>query len=345
MIAAPLVSVDKLKIHFPTKRRGRTVKAVDGVTFDIEPSTTLSIIGESGSGKSTLGRALVCLTRPTEGTVLHDGTDPFRLGRSALRRHRRDYQLIFQDPHAALDPRMTILESVREPLDIVGEIPKADRNAQAHGLLERVGIAPALHERYPHQLSGGQKQRVNIARALTTRPKVLVCDEVVAALDVSVQAGILNLFADIQRDFGLTYVFITHDLAVAAHISDEIAVMYLGQFVEKGLAEAVQETPLHPYTRALLSAEPEPLPSAMRENNRIVLKGEVPSPITPPAACRFHTRCPRAQARCSKDAPDFRQLRPGRWVACHFAEEMLEEAGEKAQAGPAERAGQRQACE
>lgn len=335
MTAAPLVSVDRLKIHFPTNRRGRMVKAVDGVTFDIQPSTTLSVIGESGSGKSTLGRALVCLTRPTEGTVLHCGTDPFRLGRSALRRHRRDYQLIFQDPHAALDPRMTILASVREPLDIVGQMSKADASSRAHALLERVGIAPALHGRYPHQLSGGQKQRVNIARALTTQPKVLVCDEVVAALDVSVQAGILNLFADIQRDFGLTYVFITHDLAVAGHISDEIAVMYLGQFVEKGPAEFIQKAPLHPYTQALLSAEPEPLPSAMRENNRIVLTGEVPSPISPPAGCRFHTRCPRAEPSCSKDVPIFRQLVPGRWVACHFAEDMLDEADGKAEARPA----------
>jgi len=342
---APLVSVSKLKVHFPTNRRGRTVKAVDGVTFDIQRSTTLSIIGESGSGKSTLGRTLVCLTQPTDGTVLHDGTDPFRLGGSALRWHRRDYQLIFQDPHAALDPRMTILESVREPLDILGEIPRAERTAQAHALLERVGIAPALHERYPHQLSGGQKQRVNIARALTTRPKILVCDEVVAALDVSVQAGILNLFADIQRDFGLTYVFITHDLAVAAHISDEIAVMYLGQFVEKGPAEAVQEHPLHPYTRALLSAEPEALPSTMRKNDRVVPKGEVPSPIAPPAACRFRTRCPRAEPLCAQDVPEFRELRPGRWVACHFAEEMLAETRDGTEATPVGRPGQRQACE
>lgn len=345
MTNTPLVSVDKLKIHFPTNHRGRTVKAVDGVTFDIQPSTTLSIIGESGSGKSTLGRALVCLTRPTDGTVLHDGTDPVRLGRSALRLHRRDYQLIFQDPHAALDPRMTILASVREPLDILGEIPRTERAAQAHALLERVGIAPALHERYPHQLSGGQKQRVNIARALTTRPKMLVCDEVVAALDVSVQAGILNLFADIQRDFGLTYVFITHDLAVAAHISDEIAVMYLGQFVEKGPAEAVQAAPLHPYTHALLSAEPEALPSTMRSDERIVLKGEVPSPIAPPAACRFHTRCPRAEERCGRNVPEFRELVPGRWVACHFAEEMLAKAGDRTAAVPAKRPEQRHVYE
>ncbi len=345
MTPAPLVSVDSLKIHFPTKRRGQTVKAVDGVTFDISPSTTLSIIGESGSGKSTLGRALVCLTRPTGGTVLHDGTDPFRLKSSALRRHRRDYQLIFQDPHAALDPRMTILESVREPLDVLAELPRKERNDRAHALLERVGIAPALHERYPHQLSGGQKQRVNIARALTTRPKILVCDEVVAALDVSVQAGILNLFADIQRDFGLTYVFITHDLSVAAHISDEIAVMYLGQFMEKGPAEAIRDNPLHPYTRALLSAEPEPLPSGLREKRRITLEGEVPSPISPPSACRFHTRCPRAEPVCSQQVPDFRQLEPGRFVACHFAEEMLQNADDRTRPGTGDRPGQKQACD
>lgn len=326
MTLNPLASIKDLKVHFPTKRRGKTVKAVDGVSLDIYPSTTLSIIGESGSGKSTLGRALVCLTKPTAGTILHDGSDPFRLRSQAFRRHRRDYQVIFQDPHAALDPRMTILESVREPLDVIGDIAKHQREERAHALLERVGIAPALHDRYPHQLSGGQKQRVNIARALTMRPKVLVCDEVVAALDVSIQAGILNLFADIQRDFGLTYVFITHDLSVAAHISDEIAVMYLGQIVERGPAEAIKAAPLHPYTHALLSAEPEPLPSSMRRADRIKLTGDVPSPISPPPACRFHTRCPRAEAICGRETPTFRELTPGRWVACHFASEMQRDA-------------------
>jgi oligopeptide/dipeptide ABC transporter ATP-binding protein len=323
LMAAPLIKVNDLRIHFPTSVRGSTVKAVDGVSFSVSRSTTLAIIGESGSGKSTLGRALVCLTKPTSGTLLHEGRDPFAMPSRVLRQHRRDYQIIFQDPHAALDPRMSIHDSVREPLDIIASMPRRERGDFAHSLLERVGLSSGLHDRFPHELSGGQKQRANIARALTTQPKVLVCDEVVAALDVSIQADILNLFADLQRDFGLTYIFITHDLAVASHISDEIAVMYLGKFVEKASAETLRTDPWHPYTQALLSAEPEPIPSYMRHSNRIVLKGDIPSPISPPSGCPFHTRCPRAQDVCSSVLPEWRLLDAERWIACHFPGQQL----------------------
>jgi peptide/nickel transport system ATP-binding protein/oligopeptide transport system ATP-binding protein len=331
MTDAPLITAKDLKVHFPTRERGRTVKAVDGVSFTVDPSRTLGIIGESGSGKSTLGRVLVCLTKPTGGTLLHENQDPFKLKTSALRMHRRDYQIIFQDPHAALNPRMTIHASVREPLDIIGDLPRAERDTRVRGLLERVGIGPALHNRYPHELSGGQKQRVNIARALTTQPKVLVCDEVVAALDVSIQAGILNLFAELQRDLGLTYIFITHDLAVASHVSDDIAVMYLGQLMEMGPADAVRSDPQHPYSQALMMSEPEPMPSNLRHKSRIVLQGDIPSPITPPSGCRFHTRCPRAKARCSLDVPEWREIMPLRWIACHYPGEAREQQPEEAQ--------------
>jgi peptide/nickel transport system ATP-binding protein/oligopeptide transport system ATP-binding protein len=329
MSAAPLITAKDLKVHFPTRRRGRTVKAVDGVSFTVEPSRTLGIIGESGSGKSTLGRVLVSLTKPTGGTLLHGNEDPFKMSTSALRAHRRDYQIIFQDPHAALNPRMTIHASVREPLDIIGKLPIADRDTRVRELLERVGIGPTLHSRYPHELSGGQKQRVNIARALTTQPKVLVCDEVVAALDVSIQAGILNLFAELQRDFGLTYIFITHDLAVASHVSDDIAVMYLGQLMEMGPADAIRSDPQHPYSQSLMLSEPEPMPSNLRHKNRVVLQGDIPSPITPPSGCRFHTRCPKAQSRCSLDVPLWHETKPSRWVACHYPGGSLQEEPEE----------------
>jgi peptide/nickel transport system ATP-binding protein/oligopeptide transport system ATP-binding protein len=251
---------------------------------------------------------------------LHDGIDPTALPRTKFQSHRRDYQIIFQDPNAALNPRMTIFASVLEPLELARIGTKAERERQAREALERVGLPQEFSGRYPHHLSGGQKQRVVIARALTLRPKLIVCDEVVAALDMSIRGDVLNLFADLQRDLGLTYVFITHDLAVVSHISERVAVMYLGQFVELGPTEEVAERPLHPYTIALLSAEPRPLPSAMRTDARIVLQGEVPSPIDPPSGCRFRTRCPHAQPLCTERVPDWRELKPDHWVACHFAD-------------------------
>jgi peptide/nickel transport system ATP-binding protein/oligopeptide transport system ATP-binding protein len=314
-----IVAVRNLRIHFPTRDGRDTVKAVDGMDFDVRVGETFGVIGESGSGKTTLGRALVSLLPPTEGRILHDGIDPASLRPGKLRAHRRDYQIIFQDPHAALNPRMTILQSVLEPLEVIREADDAVRRRRAIEALERVGLPANVANRYPHQLSGGQKQRVNIARVLILRPKVIVCDEVVAALDVSIRGDILNLFADLQREFGLTYVFITHDISVVSHISDRVAVTYLGKLMELGPAEDVIERPLHPYTEALLSAEPIPLPSALRSNRRIVLEGEIPSPIAPPSGCRFRTRCPAARSRCAEDAPAWRELRVGHWVACHFS--------------------------
>lgn len=314
-----LLSVRNLSIGFPTLDRDRTVKAVDDVSFDVMAGETFGIIGESGSGKTTLGRALVSLLPPSAGQILHAGVDPQSLGSSALRQHRRDYQIIFQDPHAALNPRQRVLTSVCEPMEIAGGLNAAERKRRALQALERVGIAPEYAQRYPHMLSGGQKQRINIARALTLQPKLIVCDEVVAALDVSIRGDVLNLFADLQREFGLTYVFITHDLSVVSHVSDRIAVTYLGKLMEVGPTQDVGERPLHPYTEALMSADPLPLPSHMRRQRRIVLQGEIPSPIDPPSGCRFRTRCPSVQPRCVAEAPAWRELRPAHSVACHFA--------------------------
>ena len=316
----PIVSVRDLEVRFQTMDRRASVKAVDGVNFDVRRGETFGIIGESGSGKTTIGRALVFLLKPTAGAILHDGIDPQALPRKRFQSHRRDYQIIFQDPNAALNPRMTILSSVLEPLELARTGTKAERVARANEAMDRVGLPQEIGERYPHQLSGGQKQRVIIARALTLRPKLIVCDEVVAALDMSIRGDVLNLFAELQRDLGLTYVFITHDLSVVSHISDRIAVMYLGRFVELGPAEDVSGRPLHPYTQALLSAEPMPLPSAMRRDRRIILQGEMPSPIDPPSGCRFRTRCQYAQAVCAERTPGWRELAPDHWVACHFAD-------------------------
>jgi len=314
-----IVSVRDLQVQFQTTDRRATVKAVDGVDFDVRRGETFGIIGESGSGKTTIGRALVFLQKPSAGAILHNGVDPLALPRRQFQSHRRDYQIIFQDPNAALNPRMTILSSVLEPLELARAGDKAEQVRRAREALDRVGLPQDVGERYPHQLSGGQKQRVVIARALTLRPKLIVCDEVVAALDMSIRGDVLNLFAELQRDLGLTYVFITHDLAVVSHISERIAVMYLGRFVELGPTEKVSEQPLHPYTQALLSAEPRPLPSSMRGGERIVLQGEIPSPIDPPSGCRFRTRCRYAQDLCAEKTPEWRELMPDHWVACHFA--------------------------
>jgi oligopeptide/dipeptide ABC transporter ATP-binding protein len=316
----PIVSVRDLEVRFQTMDRRATVKAVDGVNFDVRRGETFGIIGESGSGKTTIGRALVFLLKPTSGAILHNGLDPQSLPRKQFQSHRRDYQIIFQDPNAALNPRMTIVSSVLEPLELARAGTRAERLACAHEAMDRVGLPKEIGERYPHQLSGGQKQRVIIARALTLRPKLIVCDEVVAALDMSIRGDVLNLFAELQRDLGLTYVFITHDLSVVSHISDRIAVMYLGRFVELGPTENVSGRPLHPYTQALLSAEPLPLPSSMRSDHRIILQGEIPSPIDPPSGCRFRTRCQYAQPVCAEQTPGWRELAPDHWVACHFAD-------------------------
>jgi len=314
-----IVAVEDLHVSFAGRRRGELIRAVEGVSFAVESGETFGIIGESGSGKSTLGRALVCLTKPTGGRVLHEGSDPFALGAGALRAHRRKYQIVFQDPNAALDPRMTILDSVREPLDVIGIGSDVERERRALALLDRAALSSDAARRYPHELSGGQKQRANIARALILEPRLVVCDEVVSALDVSIQAEILNLLTDLAREFDLTTIFISHDLSVVAHVSDRIAVMYFGKLVELGPSEAVIATPLHPYTDALLAAEPVPLPRRDRRPKRAALKGEVPSPLAPPSGCRFRTRCPTAAELCAAREPEWREVSPGRWVACHFA--------------------------
>jgi oligopeptide/dipeptide ABC transporter ATP-binding protein len=314
-----ILSVEALEITFPGRRRGQLVQAVDQIGFSVQEGETFGIIGESGSGKSTVGRCVVCLMPPTRGRVRHFGKDPFALPAAELRRHRRKFQIVFQDPNAALDPRMTILDSVREPLEVAGIGAPNERRARALAMLDRVALAPELAERYPHEISGGQKQRANIARALVLEPTLMVCDEVVAALDVSIQADMLNLFAELQREFALTYVFISHDLRVVAHISDRIAVMYFGKLVELGPAAALMDAPLHPYTKALLSAEPEPVPARLRNKQRVILKGEIPSALAPPSGCRFHTRCPIAVAECAQREPEWREIAPGHHVACHFA--------------------------
>jgi peptide/nickel transport system ATP-binding protein/oligopeptide transport system ATP-binding protein len=317
-----IISVHDLRIHFPVGRR-ETLKAVDGVSFEVMPGEVFGIIGESGSGKSTLGRAIVALRKPTSGTILHDGIDFDALSKHELRTVRRGYQIVFQDPEGALDPRMTVLQSVREPLDIEGDGSASGREAMARKCLEQVGLGPDFASRYPHELSGGQKQRVNIARVLTTRPKLIVCDEAVAALDVSIQAEVINLFSQLQRELGLTYVFISHDLNVVAHISHRIAVMYLGGIVEMGPVEAVIAAPLHPYTQALLQSRPTPVPASMRPRRKPALTGEIPSAIAPPSGCHFRTRCPRAVGRCEAEAPLWDNIEPGRWVACHFARDFV----------------------
>lgn len=316
--ASNCIATDGLSIVFKT--RAGTVKAVDRVSLAIQNGENVGIIGESGSGKTTLGRALVGLLEPSDGDIYYAGTRKASLSRIQYRQIRRDYQIIFQDPHAALNPRMTILQSVMEPLEILQHGNWESRRKVALETLEHVGVAPEISHRYPHELSGGQKQRINIARVLTMRPKFIVCDEVTAALDVSIRGSILNLFSDLQKELGIAYCFITHDISVVSHVSDRIGVLYLGQLMEIGPAEAVSEHPLHPYTEALLSAEPLPLPSDLRNTSRrIQLQGEIPSPLAPPSGCPFHTRCPIAQPRCAQERPQLRELIPGHWVACHYA--------------------------
>ncbi|MFT3778437.1 MAG: ATP-binding cassette domain-containing protein [Ottowia sp.] len=315
--AEPVLQVRDLRVEFPLRRQRKTLKAVNGVSFDVHRGETFGVIGESGSGKTTLGRTLVGLIAPNGGQLLQGGTDPATLSRRALREHRRDFQIMFQDPNAALNPRMRIIDSVMEPLEIGRQGDRTSNREAALQAMARVGLPPEFAQRYPHQLSGGQKQRVIIARTLTLKPRLIVCDEVVAALDVSIRGEVLNLFADLQREYGLTYVFITHDLSVVSHVSDRIAVMYLGCLMELGPADTLAEQPLHPYTQALLSAEPIALPLSMRRQAQIELKGEIPSPVDPPSGCAFRTRCLHATERCAAQRPAWEERRPGHWVACH----------------------------
>ncbi|GMV05113.1 MAG: hypothetical protein AMXMBFR53_13930 [Gemmatimonadota bacterium] len=316
--------------HFPIlrgflRRQVGAIRAVDGVTFDIHAGETLGLVGESGSGKSTTGRLVLNLETPTSGTVSFQGTALGGLGPEGMRRHRRHMQMIFQDPYASLNPRIRVGRTVGEPLRIHGVGSGEEREARVAELLERVGLDPRAGARYPHEFSGGQRQRVGIARALATNPRLIVADEPISALDVSIQAQIVNLLDDLKEELGLTYLFIAHDLSMVRHISDRVAVLYLGRLVELGRTDDVFRQPLHPYTRALLSAIPVPDPARERARATAPLEGDVPNPAAPPPGCRFHTRCPFATARCREQEPAWREpsgAGTGRWVACHYAEEL-----------------------
>ncbi len=321
-----LLEVRNLVKHFPVTRGlilGKnmgSVRAVDGLSFDVQAGETLSLVGESGCGKSTTGRVILRLIEPTAGNVRFDGEDVFALDKSQLRRLRREMQIIFQDPYASLNPRMTVGEIIGEPLKIHKLAEGAKKSARVRELLEQVGLSAWHERRYPHEFSGGQRQRIGIARALAVEPKLIVCDEPVSALDVSVQAQVVNLLEDLQKRLGLSYLFIAHDLSVVRHVSDRIAVMYLGKIVELAETKAMFAMPRHPYTQALLSAIPVPDPTAPRE--RLLLEGDVPSPLNPPSGCRFHTRCSHARERCRVDEPVFENLGNGSFVACHFHREI-----------------------
>jgi oligopeptide/dipeptide ABC transporter ATP-binding protein len=323
---APVLEVDGLVKHFAVTRgliRRKVVglvRAVEDVSFSIARGETLALVGESGCGKSTTGRLILRLMEPTAGSVRFKGGEIANLDKDSLRRMRRHMQIIFQDPYASLNPRMTVGEILAEPLRVHGIGDETSREARGRELLEIVGLLPEHARRYPHQFSGGQRQRIGIARALAANPDLIVCDEPVSALDVSIQAQIVNLLQNLQQRFGLSYLFIAHDLAVVKHISDRVAVMYLGKLVEIADKKTLYDHPLHPYTQALLAAIPKPDPGL--RTKRVMLQGDVPSPFKPPTGCRFHTRCPHARERCGRDRPVLEPVAGGRQVACHFWREI-----------------------
>ena len=323
-MSAALLEVQDLRVHFPVtvgrllRRRRVPLKAVDGVSFALAPGETLGVVGESGCGKSTLGRAILRLVEPTAGRVVWLGDDLARLGGEALRRHRRGLQIVFQDPLAALDPRMTIGDTIAEPL-VTHEpgLGRAEVRARVEDIMARTGLLPQMINRYPHEFSGGQCQRVGLARAMVLRPRLIVCDEPVSALDVSIQAQIINLLMRLQREFGLSLLFISHDLAVVRHISHRILVLYLGRMMELADRDTLYADPRHPYTKALISAVPIPDPRLERQKQRVVLTGDLPSPLDPPSGCVFRTRCPLAIPRCAAEVPVIENIGPGHQVACH----------------------------
>ncbi|WP_339249452.1 dipeptide ABC transporter ATP-binding protein [Paenibacillus sp. FSL P2-0136] len=316
-----LLEVRNLKKHYPIRKgffskQVGAVKAVDGITLSVEQGETLAVVGESGCGKSTTGRAILRLIEPTEGEIMFGGTDVRSLNTEQLRRFRTDMQMVFQDPYASLDPRWTVQRILEEPLRTHGSAPAGELKSRIEQLMEVVGLSPYQAHRFPHEFSGGQRQRIGIARALALNPKFIVCDEPVSALDVSIQAQVLNLMQDLQEQYGLTYMFISHDLSVVKFISDRVAVMYLGRIVELAPTKALFAKPLHPYTQALMSAVPVPNPGLKKQ--RIVLTGDVPNPETPPTGCAFHPRCPHAMDRCKSEAPVLRELDSGHQAACHL---------------------------
>ncbi|MGP4064599.1 ABC transporter ATP-binding protein [Oceanobacillus sp. M65] len=323
----PLLEVKNLKKHFPINgtslfsRNKDMVKAVDGISFTVKAGETLGLVGESGCGKSTAGRSILKLTEPTEGQLIYKGEDITAFRGERMRKLRQEMQLIFQDPYASLNPRKTIEQIITEPMKIF-QMEKAARKQKLDRLLDVVGLSSYHKSRYPHEFSGGQRQRIGIARSLALDPELVICDEPVSALDVSIQAQVINLLEELQEEFKLTYIFIAHDLSVIHHISDRVAVMYLGELVEIGDAAEVYQSPKHPYTQALLSAVPKVNPH--QEKERIILKGDLPSPANPPKGCKFHTRCPFAEAICRSEKPTMKQVSlTGQMAACHFAKEVV----------------------
>lgn len=323
-MTTPILRVRDLQKHFPItkgaifKRQIGAVKAVDGISFDVFPSETLGVVGESGCGKSTAGRSVLRLLEPTGGAVEFDGQDLLKLGRRDLVHMRREMQMIFQDPYSSLNPRHNIGTIIGAPFHVQGIKPQGGVMKAVQELMERVGLNPEHYNRYPAEFSGGQRQRIGIARAIALQPKLIVCDEPVSALDVSIQAQVLNLLNDIQKEFGIAYVFVAHDLSVVRHISDRVAVMYLGKIMEMASKDDLYAKPLHPYTHALMSAVPIADPDREQKRERIILQGELPSASNPPAGCVFNTRCWKATERCFSEVPALRELAPGHHVACHF---------------------------
>ena len=318
-----LLKVDGLVKHFPIyrgviQRQVGAVRAVDGITFDVRRGETFGLVGESGCGKSTAGRTILQLYKPTAGNVIFEGEDLTKLKGEQMRQMRRRIQMIFQDPYASLNPRMTIRDIIGEPLMVHGIARGSEVNDRVEELMRKVKLSPNFSTRYPHEFSGGQRQRIGIARAIALSPDFIICDEPISALDVSIQAQVINLLEDLQAELGLTYLFIAHDLSVVRHISKRVCVMYLGVLAELAERDELYNKPLHPYTQALLSAVPVPDPLLEEQRQRIILEGDVPSPVNPPSGCRFRTRCPLAQAICAEKQPEWREVAPDHWVACHL---------------------------